>query len=184
MFIVWLVQPLNTGAWLSFTVTVKVQVASGGTPFAAVQVTVVVPFTNANPDAGTQVTVATGHASEVGGVNVVTAVHTPGSVFLVMLVGHVPMTGGFTMVAESAAMVTEVKLVPVTLTPDPGAGFVTVQTLAGSGLLIVTWNVSVTFSFTGIVPRACVTVSPDCGARFPVMPTLPAPLPDEDEPDC
>jgi hypothetical protein len=139
---------------LSFTVTVNVQVAFGRTPFAAVQVTVVVPFTNANPEAGTQVTVAAGHASEVGGVNVVTAVHTFGSVFLVMLVGHVPIVGGFTTVAESAAIVTEVKLVPVTLTPEPGAGFVTVQTFAGNGLLIVTWNVRVTFSLTGIVPRA------------------------------
>src|SRR4029077_9447860 len=100
---------------------VNVQVALGRIPFAAVQVTVVVPFPNANPEAGLQVTVAAGHASEVGGVNVVTAVHAFASLFLVMLAGHVPIVGGFTMVAESAAIVTEVKLPPVTLTPDPGA---------------------------------------------------------------
>ena len=132
----------------------NVQVAFGRTPFAAVQVTVVVPFEKANPEAGTQVTVANGHASEVGGVKVVTAVHTFGSVFLVMFEGHVPIVGGFTMVAESAAMVTLGKLPPVTFAPDPAAGLVTVQTLGGIGLSIVTWNVSVTFSLTGIVPRA------------------------------
>ena len=153
--------------------TVNVQLAFGRTPFAAVQVTVVVPFANAVFEAGTQVTVAAGHASEVGGVNVVTAVHTFGSVFFVMLVGHVPIVGAFTMVAESAAIVTEVKLLPVTLTPDPAAGFVTVQTLGGSELLIVTWNVRVTFSPTGIVPRLWVTVSPDCGESWDEVPTFP-----------
>jgi hypothetical protein len=32
-----------TGGWLSMTVTVKLHVASGGTPFDAVQVTVDIP---------------------------------------------------------------------------------------------------------------------------------------------
>jgi hypothetical protein len=44
------VQPENTGAWLSLTITVNMQVASGLCPLAAVQVTVVVPFGNACGD--------------------------------------------------------------------------------------------------------------------------------------
>src|ERR1041385_8380113 len=73
------------GACVSFTVTLKEQVASGGVPFEAVQVTVVVPLGKANPEAGTQVTVGVGHPSAVGGVKVTTAVQTLGSVFLAML---------------------------------------------------------------------------------------------------
>src|SRR5712692_2203181 len=149
------------------------QVASGGVPFVAVQVTVVVPLGNAKPDAGTQVTVAAGHASEVGVVNVAAAVHRPGSVFVVMLFGHAPIVGGLTMVAESGAMVTEVKLLPVTLTPDPAAGLVTVHTFAGNGLLIVTWNWRVTFSPTGMVPSPCETVSPDCAVTLDAVWTVP-----------
>ena len=141
------------GDCMSLTVTVNVQLASGGVPFEAVHVTVVVPFGNANPEAGTQVTVGDGHPSAVGGVNVVTAVHTFGSVFLVMLEGHVLVrTTGFTIVAVSPVMVTEVKLSPVTLAPDPGAGLVTLHTPGGNGLSIETSNLRVTFSPTGIVP--------------------------------
>jgi len=59
-------QPLgNTGAWLSFTVTVKLHIASGATPFEAVQLTVVVPTGNVFGDVITvlptlQVTVGAG----------------------------------------------------------------------------------------------------------------------------
>jgi hypothetical protein len=168
---------------LSVTVTVNMQVASGGFPFAAVHVTVVMPFANANPEAGLQVTVAAGHASEVGVANVATAVHKPGSVFLVIGDGHAPIVGGLTMVAESGAMVTEVKLVPVTLTPDPAAGLVTVQTFAGNGLLIVTWNWRVTFSPTGMVPSACETVSPDCAVTLDAIWTVAERRPACDEPE-
>ena len=167
---------------MSFTVTVKVQVASGGVPFVAVQVTVVVPFGNAKPDAGTQATVGTGQPSAVGVVKVVTAVQSPGSVFLVMFAGQAPMVTGLTMVAVSGAMVTGLKLSPVTLAPDPVAGLVTLQTLAGNGLLMVTWNMRVTASPTGIVPRGWLMVSPDCGDSVDEAPTFPAFLPVEEEP--
>jgi len=59
-------QPLgNTGAWLSLTVTVKLHIASGCTPFVAVQLTVVVPTGNVFGDVITvlptlQVTVGAG----------------------------------------------------------------------------------------------------------------------------
>ena len=56
-----------------------------------------------------------------------------------MFEGHVLVsTTGLTMVAVSAAIVTEVKLLPVTLAPDPGAGLVTLQTPGGSELSIIT----------------------------------------------
>ena len=54
------------GGSLSLTVTVKVHVESGGLPFDAVHVTVVVPFGNAEPEAGLQVTVGTGQPLAVG----------------------------------------------------------------------------------------------------------------------
>ena len=54
------------GASLSLTVTVKVQEASGETPFVAVQVTVVTPFEKVAPEAGVHVTVAAGQPSAVG----------------------------------------------------------------------------------------------------------------------
>lgn len=56
------------GGVTSLTVTVNVQTESSAVPGAllAVQVTVVVPFGNAVPEAGTQVTVGMGHPSAVG----------------------------------------------------------------------------------------------------------------------
>lgn len=48
------------GGCVSFTVTVNMQVALGATPFAAVQLTVVVPFINVLPDAGVHVIVGAG----------------------------------------------------------------------------------------------------------------------------
>ena len=145
--------------------TVNVQVALGETPLVAVQVTVVVPFANAVPDAGTQVTVGTGHPSAVGVVNVTTAVQRPGAVFVVMFAGQAPIVTALTTVALSGAIVTGLKLSPVTLAPDPVAGFVTLQTPAGTGLLMVTWNIRVTASPTGIVPRPWLMVSPLNGAK-------------------
>jgi hypothetical protein len=102
------------GAWLSLTVTVKVQVASGGLPLVAVQVTVVVPFANAEPDAGLQVTVGTGHPSPVGVVKVTTAVHTPGSVFFVTFAGQAPIDTAFATGVTSVLVSTGLKLLPVT----------------------------------------------------------------------
>ena len=91
----------------------KLHVALGGLPFEAVQVTVVVPLANAVPDAGTHVTVGTGHPSAVGGVKVVTAVHCPGSVFFVMFAGQVPIVTGLVMFATSLLLVTAAKFDPV-----------------------------------------------------------------------
>ena len=71
MVVVMLLQLANTGASLSLTVTVKLQLTSSATPGALlpVQVTVVVPLLKVEPEAGTQVTVATGQpAVAVGGV--------------------------------------------------------------------------------------------------------------------
>jgi hypothetical protein len=45
------VQPLSTGGWVSFTVTVNEQL----TPLGSEQVTVVVPFEKNVPEAGEQV---------------------------------------------------------------------------------------------------------------------------------
>jgi hypothetical protein len=59
---------VRLGASLSLTVTVKVQEASGVTPFDAVQVTVVVPLLKAVPEAGVHVTVGAGQPSPVGAV--------------------------------------------------------------------------------------------------------------------
>ena len=150
----------SVGFWASLTVTVKLQVWLVPTPFDAVQVTVVVPLAKAVPDAGLQVTVGTGQPVAVGLVKVVTAVQTPGSVFFVMFAGHAPMTIGVTTFVTSGAMVTGLKLDPVTLGPDPVAGLVTVQMLVGNGVLIVAWNITVTLSPGGMVPRALLIVSP------------------------
>lgn len=86
-------QPAKVGPWLSATVTVKVQVEFGLTPFVAVQVTVVVPLANALPDAGEQVTVGIGQPVAEGVVKVTAAVQSPGSVLVVMLVGQAPIVG-------------------------------------------------------------------------------------------
>jgi len=159
---------------------VKVHVAFALTPFDAVQVTVVVPFANAVPEAGAHVTVGTGHPSAVGVVNVTTAVQMPGAVFVVMFAGQAPMVTALTTVALSGAIVTGLKLSPVTFAPDPVAGLVTLQTPAGNGLLMVTWNIRVTLSPTGIVPRPWLMVSPDIGDSVDEAPPFPAFLPGEE----
>lgn len=86
-------QPASAGPWLSLTVTVKLH-ESLPAAFIAVQVTVVVPFGKALPDAGEQVTDGVGHPVPPGVANVTTAVQSPGSVFVVMLVGQALITGG------------------------------------------------------------------------------------------
>jgi len=84
------------GGCVSFTVTVKLQVASGGMPLAAVQLTVVLPFGNTLPDGGTQVTVGVGRPVAVT-VNVTVAVHRPGAVLTTtglagqVIVGGIPI---------------------------------------------------------------------------------------------
>lgn len=63
-----LVGQVNVGFWLSFTVTVKLHAALLFDASVAVQVTVVVPRWNAEPDGGTQLTEAPEQLSEAVGV--------------------------------------------------------------------------------------------------------------------
>ena len=62
-------------------------------PFDAVQVTVVVPKANVEPDAGVQTTVAAGSPVAVGVLNVATLLS-----HCVMLAGHEPITGAVQVV--------------------------------------------------------------------------------------
>ena len=83
-----------TGFSLSLIVTVKVHVLVLLEASVAVQVTVVTPFGNEVPDAGTHAAVGPGQLSVgVGVVYVTVAEHNPGAVLLVMLLGHV-IAGG------------------------------------------------------------------------------------------
>jgi hypothetical protein len=69
--------------------------------------------------------------------------------------GHAPIATGVCTVVTSLLVLTGLKLLPVTCPT-----LVTVHTPAGSGLLIVTWNIMVTLSPAGMVPTLNVTVSP------------------------
>ncbi len=60
----------------------------------AVQVTVVMPSEKVAPEDGEQVTLGVGVPVAVGVLKVTTAEHIPGSVDLVMLLGHAPIVGG------------------------------------------------------------------------------------------
>ena len=71
---------------LSFTVTLKVQVDEPQV-FVAVQVTVVVPVENVEPEAGEQDTVGVGVPLAVGAEYVTTGLH------VVISEGHAPITG-------------------------------------------------------------------------------------------
>ena len=77
------------GACASLTVTVKVQLVVLPGPSVAVAVTVVVPFGNANPEAGLLTTVTLEQRSDALTVKFTTAVHCPGSASRVMFAGHV-----------------------------------------------------------------------------------------------
>ena len=85
------------------TVTVKVQVAVFPDASVAVDVTVVVPFGNANPEAGLLTTVTLEQRSDALTVKFTTAVHCPGSASRVMFAGHV-IDGG---VASTTVTVAE-----------------------------------------------------------------------------
>jgi hypothetical protein len=82
------------GASVSFTVTEKEHPG----PAVVEQLTVVVPFGKNDPDDGLQVTVPQ-PALEVGE-KVTTAPHWPGSLFVVMLLGHVIAQGATVTVNE------------------------------------------------------------------------------------
>ena len=98
------------GGSVSLTVTVKVHVAVFPDASVAVQVTVVVPFGKAEPEAGEQLVVTPGQLSLAAGAKVTTAEHWPGSVDLVMFAGHA-------MVGLSVSLTVTVK-VQVAVFPD------------------------------------------------------------------
>jgi hypothetical protein len=77
--------PVIVGGWVSFTVTINVDVAVLPAASVATQVTVVDPDTNILPDAGEQTTELTEQLSvAVGEANVTTAPQTPASLLTVM----------------------------------------------------------------------------------------------------
>ena len=83
-------QAVSVGACVSLTVTVKLHgVAALPEVSIPVQLTVVVPFGKVAPLAGVQVNVAPEQLSLIVVVKLTTAVHTFGSVDLVMFAGHV-----------------------------------------------------------------------------------------------
>ena len=78
---------------MSFTVTVKLQLAMLPAASLTEQFTVVVPFGKVDPDAGLQTGVPTPEQLSVAvGMKFTTAEHWPGSFPWVMFAGHV-MTG-------------------------------------------------------------------------------------------
>lgn len=81
---------VNVGACKSLTVTVKLQGAAALPEVSdPVQFTVVIPFANVAPEAGTQVNVAPGQLSLMVVVKLTTAVHTFAAVLVVMFAGQV-----------------------------------------------------------------------------------------------
>jgi hypothetical protein len=88
---------MMTGGWLSFTVTVKLQVAVAPTESVAVQTTVVAPFGKVEPEVGAHTTAKPGISSVAVTVKVTTAEHSPAPVVVVMFAGHV-ITGGWLIV--------------------------------------------------------------------------------------
>ena len=122
------------GACVSLTVTVTLHMAVLFDESVAVQVTVVVPLLKVDPDAGEQATVGAGVqlSVAVAGVKVTTAVHTFGSVLVVMFAGQEPIVGAcvsFTVTVKLhvAVLFDESVAVQVTVvTPfwkvDPAAG--------------------------------------------------------------
>jgi hypothetical protein len=81
---------LIVGFSVSLTVTVNEQVVAEVLPLASValQVTVVVPFGNTEPDAGLQLAVAPGQLSLAVAEKLTTAEHWPGSFPWLMLAGQ------------------------------------------------------------------------------------------------
>src|SRR6185436_7881998 len=85
---------VSTGASLSVTVTVKLQLPTLPAASVAEQLTVVDPFGKAVPEAGLHVTAPRpGQLSVALVVNETTAEHWPGSLFTAMFAGQV-RTGG------------------------------------------------------------------------------------------
>ena len=75
------------------TVTVKEQVAVNPAASVAVDVTVVVPFGNVDPDAGLLITVTPGQLSEADTAKLTAAEQAPDAVFVVIFAGQVFVGG-------------------------------------------------------------------------------------------
>src|SRR6185369_2293967 len=82
-------QAVRVGAWLSLTVTVKVQALVRALVSVAVQVTVVTPLAKSVPLAGLQTKVTPGQLSVAVGAKVTWAVQAPASVLTATFAGHV-----------------------------------------------------------------------------------------------
>jgi hypothetical protein len=105
------------GAWVSFTVTVNVQLG----PMVVEQVTVVVPFGKVAPDAGLQLTVPQ-LPVVVGAGKFTTAPHWFGSLFCVTFAGQVIVQGTIETVKEQLPVrLTASVAVQVTVVVVPGA---------------------------------------------------------------
>tara|TARA_R100001230_G_C5632137_1_gene139600 strand:- start:11 stop:421 length:411 start_codon:yes stop_codon:yes gene_type:complete len=82
-----------TGASFSVIVTIKLQVSVFPEASVAVYTTVVSPAENVSPGLWVDESVALQLSVCKGGVQVTTAVHTPGSAFCVILKGQLEITG-------------------------------------------------------------------------------------------
>jgi hypothetical protein len=91
-------QEVNTGGWLSFTVTVKLQFDELPPASVAVNVTVVVPTGNAEPlgKPPDNVIIVPGQLSVAeGAIQFTIALHKPGSFVTVMFNGHEVKVGNW-----------------------------------------------------------------------------------------
>jgi hypothetical protein len=77
------------GGWLSLTVTVNLQTVELLEVSVAVQVTVVTPFGNVEPEAGLHTTPTPGQLSFAVAVKLAVVEHWPGSAFFTILAGQV-----------------------------------------------------------------------------------------------
>src|SRR5260221_7583559 len=80
-----------TGTSMSFTMTLKLQLAVFPAASVAVQVTVFVPVPKLEPLVGTQATVTPGQLSVAVAAKFTTGPHWPGTVLVVMFAGQVRM---------------------------------------------------------------------------------------------
>ena len=78
-----------TGAWLSATMTAKLQLFVLPATSAAAQTTVFVPLAKVEPLAGVHATVAPGQLSLTEGVKATICSHAPGALLVTMLAGQV-----------------------------------------------------------------------------------------------
>ncbi len=139
-----------TGGSASLTVTRKVHEAVLPAASVAVQVTVVVPTGNVDPDAGVQVIVAPGQLSVTVEVYVTTASHEPGSLPTAISPGHVATGSSVSLTVTvnehvSALPATSVAIQVTVVAPsanvEPEAG---VQAIDAPGQLSVTEELKVT----------------------------------------